>query len=337
MLALFGSGRRHARRSVGKRCRAGLLIRFLVAALVTATSQSGGAVGEHRSNARAGVRPTIGAQDQAADPMNSDWDPGWRRTGAGDWVLTGVAAALAVAFEYGIPESTASRWRGPILFDEPVRSTMVLHSAGARTRASRISDGLVVASVVQLTLIDSLLVPLVGNSGPDTAWELSATNLEAYSLTLAAATTTKHAARRERPYGLRCPAATGEYHCDGADRVHSFFSGHSAIAATGAGLSCAHHAMLGLYGDPVLDAASCAFNVSTALATGALRISSDKHWASDVVVGHMVGFSSGLLVPMLLRYRALDSEKSESDGPAVVVGLPSWEAGRVGIAMVGLF
>ena len=39
--------------------------------------------------------------------------------------------------------------------------------------------------------------------------------------------------------------------------------------------------------------APCAVGVGTALTTGALRMTADKHWASDVIVGFLVGGTIG--------------------------------------------
>jgi membrane-associated phospholipid phosphatase len=44
--------------------------------------------------------------------------------------------------------------------------------------------------------------------------------------------------------------------------------------------------------------------MSVATATALLRIVADKHYLSDVVVGAAVGTASGLLLPLVLHYRA---------------------------------
>jgi membrane-associated phospholipid phosphatase len=42
-----------------------------------------------------------------------------------------------------------------------------------------------------------------------------------------------------------------------------------------------------------------------------LRIASDKHWASDVFVGHMIGFTVGYLLPTLIYYKRFQKKPEE--------------------------
>lgn len=71
---------------------------------------------------------------------------------------------------------------------------------------------------------------------------------------------------------------------DGTDR-RSFFSGHTSSAFSSAAVGC------------VLDKNFCAPGYVLAAATGYLRIAADKHWASDVLMGAIVGTASGKFIP----------------------------------------
>ena len=64
----------------------------------------------------------------------------------------------------------------------------------------------------------------------------------------------------------------------------SFFSGHTSSAFAGASASC------------YLDKNYCISGYTLAAAVGYLRIAADRHWASDVIVGAVVG-STGQLLP----------------------------------------
>jgi len=69
----------------------------------------------------------------------------------------------------------------------------------------------------------------------------------------------------------------------------SFFSGHTSIAFSSAGLVC-------------IDAprAVCGAAVALAGAVGYLRVAAKKHWFSDVLVGGTVGYLSGRYFPVLV-------------------------------------
>jgi membrane-associated phospholipid phosphatase len=97
-------------------------------------------------------------------------------------------------------------------------------------------------------------------------------------------------------------------------------------------LNCAHHANLALYGDDTLDALACAFGLSTATVTGVMRIVSDRHYATDVMVGAIIGLGVGYGLPAGVYYRAGDSNDRASDVFRVTV-VPQPR----GLAFVGAF
>jgi membrane-associated phospholipid phosphatase len=121
----------------------------------------------------------------------------------------------------------------------------------------------------------------------------------------------EHTVGRARPYVQDCDAngnihdASGALmpsHCGGPNDNRSFFSGHVAAVSTMAGLTCAHHQHLPLYGGGFADLAPCLVMIAAASATGVLRLVYDEHWASDILVGWAVGGVSGYVLPSLLHY-----------------------------------
>lgn len=76
---------------------------------------------------------------------------------------------------------------------------------------------------------------------------------------------TKWLVHRDRP----CAPACG---IDGANQ--SFFSGHTAIAFSSVG------------------GARLAFSLPLAIGTGGLRVAAGKHWATDTIVGGLVGLAT---------------------------------------------
>ena len=106
---------------------------------------------------------------------------------------------------------------------------------------------------------------------------------------------------RARPSYADCKAGTSVDPLCNAGAYASFPSGHMAAAMTGAGLLCAHHGALPLYGGP-WDTAACVEGLTVATTVGILRMMADRHYASDVLTGGAIGFFSGYGLPMLLHY-----------------------------------
>src|SRR5262249_22472634 len=74
------------------------------------------------------------------------------------------------------------------------------------------------------------------------------------------------------------------------------------MSFTSAGLTCAHHTHLPLYGGGAVDIIACAVVLTAAAAEPVLRIAADHHYATDVTVGAVLGFASGYALPMALHY-----------------------------------
>lgn len=72
------------------------------------------------------------------------------------------------------------------------------------------------------------------------------------------------------------------------ENQRSFFSGHTSTAFTSAGVVC------------VIDKEQCGLAVGLAATTGYLRIATNKHWLSDVIVGAAAGFIVGRQVPIFV-------------------------------------
>lgn len=159
-----------------------------------------------------------------------------------------------------------------------------------------ISDGTLVGTMLYTQLVDIVLVPLLQRD-VHLVWQATSAHFLALGTALSIDAIAKHATSRERPYGHRlCPDFPDLPQCDNGDLYASFFSGHSALSFTSAGTSCALHLSRGLYGDLAADLVGCAVPLLGASTTGALRIASDSHYLTDVLVGATVGFLSGYLI-----------------------------------------
>jgi membrane-associated phospholipid phosphatase len=193
------------------------------------------------------------------------------------------------------------RWRGGILFDDAVRNGVGLKSANARHKAARLGDWPYYTAGVLPLLIDPIAVAWLGNDDPRAAVNLALTGLEAFSYSGLLSFVATRSFGRQRPDSAECYAQ----HPDGAGcsvDSESFWSGHTAIAATSAGLVCASHHYLPLWKYESLDVAACVLSSAGAVASATSRILADRHYASDVLMGGAVGFGLGYAVPVLLHY-----------------------------------
>jgi membrane-associated phospholipid phosphatase len=201
------------------------------------------------------------------------------------------------------PAAEGARWDSPILFDGGARKLLRLHSASGRKSAETVSNILLSAEVIHSVVIDPLLVAWGSHQSPSMAWRMSVINAQAYALTLVLNEATKRLTSRKRPFVDACDRDPTRASCASGSRYSSFYSGHAAVTATGAGLICAHHTQLNLYQSNVLDTGACSTAIAGTAITGAMRIVADNHWASDVLVGHLMGYLSGYLLPTLLYYK----------------------------------
>ena len=191
------------------------------------------------------------------------------------------------------------RWRGGILADDAMRDAMRIGSPEGRALAASLSDGLLALVMAAPLVIDAWATPLLQND-PQLAVDASLAYSLAMGITLVLGDLVKTAVGRARPYERLCagdPAAPG---CGTADSYASFYSLHTAMAFTSAGFTCAMHLERTLFDDPAADLSMCGASIVAATAVGALRIASDRHYLSDVVVGALMGFVVGYLVPTLL-------------------------------------
>jgi membrane-associated phospholipid phosphatase len=136
-------------------------------------------------------------------------------------------------------------------------------------------------------------------------------NTRAFAFTAALTGVIKRVANRERPVATTCRSDSSyDPSCGAAGPDYSFFSGHSSMAFTGAALICTHHAHLPLYGGDG-DALACMGGVTAAILTGLARVTSDRHYLTDVLTGASVGMVSGAILPWLLHYRAQGSASAK--------------------------
>jgi membrane-associated phospholipid phosphatase len=272
------------------------------------------------------------AQCQTAEPRPTDsdrrqrlhWEP-YRRVRPFEYVVTFATPVAFRVIDNATEEASAPRWRGPILFDAAARDLLRANDEEDRQSAARLSDYGWYASMAW-PFLDAVIVALALDENPDVAWQLSMVALQAYALSGFISLTAIRAFARERPADRDCQGIEA----DCARPPRSFPSGHTAGVFAGAGLVCASHLHLPLYGGGLADQATCASALGVGAATAVLRVAADRHYASDVIVGAGIGLGVGWLMPDLLHYSTFDAL---SGALRVVPRL----TGEPGLALSGVF
>jgi hypothetical protein len=187
------------------------------------------------------------------------------------------------------------RWSGTNDFDEEIRDGLRGNSVSSRESAALASD-LLLGFTAGLMPIAAISRPLLEGDCEE-AYDMATDALESVALTLFVTEAVKVVAGRERPYVGACDGTPpSDAECGKRDRFASFFSGHSSVAAAGAGVSCAFAIRRDTWGDSATaQALPCMLGVGAAIATGTLRIVADRHWGTDVLVGLGLGATIGYL------------------------------------------
>jgi membrane-associated phospholipid phosphatase len=264
------------------------------------------------------------------------WHGHWQPVGTREYITVPVLAAGVVALKLFLPRPQEQHWNGPILFDDPVRDALRIGSASGRKTAGTISDVLFFWEVIHPSLIDPLFVAWWKRKSPFVAWQMLVIDAQAYALTLLLNDLIKNLVARERPWAQNCEG-NADAACGAGGRNVSFYSGHAAVTATGAGLLCAHHTQLSLYQSDLFDSGTCALAVLGTALTGGLRIASDNHWASDVLIGHLAGYASGYLLPTLLYYKEFRGAPHDDPAAPTYAALPFLGGGALGVTVLGAF
>lgn len=240
----------------------------------------------------------------SAQAQELRWSEGWTRVHPASYVVTSVGVAGALAFDQLYETPDEARVRGPFLFDAAVRRAFRGPTLDDRERAATLSDVLFVG-LLAWPVLDSLVVAGLGRESPDVAWQLLSITSEVVAVDFVLSTLIKAIVHRERPHADECSRADRRLRpdrCGTRGRTRSFYSGHASAGFAYAGAVCMSHAYLPLYGDAGADAFACGAAMATASIVSVLRLLADRHFATDVVVGALIGLSTGLLMPYLLHY-----------------------------------
>ncbi|MBI2390103.1 MAG: phosphatase PAP2 family protein [Deltaproteobacteria bacterium] len=270
-----------------------------------------------------------------------EWNPEWARFRTAEYLATSVLVLTDVAIVLWMPDPDP-RWDGALPFDGKASTALRAGTGPARQRAQMWSDRIHELNFV-IGLTEAPLAAGVAHGNWDVAWQLSLINAEAYAAAGFVQLLSARLVGRVRPFLDSCREAgergEGEdFPCKEGGRTLSFLSGHAMTSFVSAGLMCAHHGRLPLWGSGAADASACVAMLASGTATGVLRVVADKHYASDVVLGMLLGFGFGYGIPMLFHYRSTAAPKS-ARAPAFVAWAPTpvIAPDRLGVAWGGIF
>lgn len=277
----------------------------------------------------------------ASETMPPERSP-LRELGMGEALGTGLlSVGILAATLMPYPVHETPQWRGGILFDDSIRGALQLRSPSERELASTISDVVVGGLVLAPMLVDALLMSWIVRGDPELMGRMMLMNLQAHAFAQGLTTLFKHVVGRERPMARGCredpERRQSDPSCDSRSdpdiEPASFFSGHTSLAFTSAALMCLNHTQLNLFGREG-GAAMCATGVALASTVGLLRILADRHYASDVIIGALVGVVAGGLVPWLLHFNVGEAVGMEDVSATVS---PMVNGGQIGIQISGFW
>jgi membrane-associated phospholipid phosphatase len=285
----------------------------------------------------------------ATDPERVEWSSDWPRFRRVEIAFTSAMALQVAAATFLYPEPVI-RWEGGILFDDAVRDAAVSRNRSGRNMAASWSDGIYYVLAAYPFVIDTAIVTAGIHRSGDVTVQMLAMNLETYAFAGAIVSTATTTVGRARPMTAECRTdpSYGDKCENEASLATSFISGHTAISFASAGLTCAHHQHLPLYVGGASDLGVCVTTLTAAAANGALRVVSDNHWTTDVLLGTSVGLFTGYFMPSLLHYgftsgpakRAslLPSFEDRAGGTTFAAVLsPDFASERLGVRLVGVF
>jgi len=235
----------------------------------------------------------------ADDDDDLQWSPRFSRF---SYTQYGASAALLgglLATDVWLEPRNEPGWRGDNAIDYHASMILTAGTTGGRATAGEISDYLAFGLLAYPFAVDTALVAALGHGNYDVAFQMAMIGTQAVMAAKLISGMTKMFVGRQRPDSAEClsrdQAGCGTHN-------ESFVSGHATSAFVGAGLICAQHQNLALYGDGPWGAITCGASLIAATAAGTLRVVADRHNLTDVMGGALVGLGTGYLLPNLLNY-----------------------------------
>ncbi len=256
---------------------------------------------------------TVGQKPKGVTPASTDGaaaktSPYYELDNTGALFLgieSGLSLGAFLGVTYGFKNPPDCKWCTPPGFDVSIRNALVWDN---RKIAADIADGTAVATGVGA--LAAVIVPPLTDGQAKKIWALEDTLIVANAVLVNLAITDvfKAALARQRPAFYFNEAHRTS---SGDDANKSFPSGHTSFAFAAASSAATLSFLRGYDSAPYVAAGGG----TLALATGLFRIFADKHWATDVIGGAVLGSAIGFSMPFFLHGRSDSQTSAPKNGP----------------------
>lgn len=243
---------------------------------------------------------------------------GWPRqelpVGVWDGVAAGALGAATIAVQFGVPNPSVAKWSSTG-FDDWVRGWLRIPSENGRNAAALTSD-FFVYTLAAAPFINAFFVAGWEHERMDVAWKLAALDAETLLTVTFVTLSLQKLTARERPFVKDCQINPSLSECSIGGKYASFPSAHTSVVFAAVALECFHHGFLDT-SHTGWGAAVCPVTIVVATGTAILRVAADRHWATDVITGALLGGGLGYAIPALHLVFAENKDRTAVLTPAI--------------------
>jgi len=244
-----------------------------------------------------------------------------------DGIAAGALGAATLVVQFGVPNPSQPKWSS-IAFDDWVRGWLRISSESGRNAAAFTSD-VFVYTLAAAPFINAFFVAGWEHERMDVAWKLAALDAETLLTVTFVSLSLQKLTARERPFVKACQTDPTLSECSIGGKYASFPSAHTSVVFAAVALECFHHGFLDT-SHSGWGAAVCPVTIVVATGTAILRVASDRHWATDVITGALLGGALGYAIPALHIAFASNQDKTAVLTPAI-------SSSYLGLSVAGRF
>ena len=244
-----------------------------------------------------------------------------------DGIAAGALGAATLVVQFGVPNPSQAKWSSTG-FDDWVRGWIRISGESGRTTAAITSD-FFVYTLAAAPFINAFFVAGWEHERMDVAWQLAALDAQTLLAVTFATLSLQKLTARERPFVKACQTDPSLPECSIGGKYASFPSAHTSVAFAAVALECFHHGFLDT-SHTGWGAAVCPVTIAVATGTALLRVAADRHWATDVIAGAVLGGTLGYAIPAL--HIAFASNKDQT-----AVLTPAISSSYLGLSLAGRF
>jgi membrane-associated phospholipid phosphatase len=263
----------------------------------------------------------------APTPPAATWPRQELPVGVWDGVAAGALGAATIAVQFGVPNPSVAKWSSTG-FDDWVRGWLRIPSESGRNAAALTSD-FFVYTLAAAPFINAFFVAGWEHERMDVAWKLAALDAETLLTVTFVTLSLQKLTARERPFVKECQTNPSLSECSIGGKYASFPSAHTSVVFAAVALECFHHGFLDTT-HTGWGAAVCPVTIVVATGTAILRVAADRHWATDVITGALLGGGLGYAIPALHLVFAENKDKTAVVTPAI-------SSSYLGVSIAGRF